>query len=98
MPDLEDRTRSAIGKLDVRLKDVELICRQVEDLMPLVKAVASLERRVMRIENTGIHWRDQREAIYDNEVKIAQEMAFVRERLLTLEATASPAALTGDHT
>ncbi len=87
---LEHRTRNAIGRIDKRLKKLEratVTKQQLEDLLQMVKTVESLVKRVGRIENSMIHFRDMREAIYDNQIKLAQEMAFIRERvLLKLEA------------
>jgi len=85
MTDLEARTKTAIGKLDRRLKAAELICQKVEDLMPLAKEVESVKKRMMRMENAEVNWRDLREGIYDSLIKVAQEMSFVRARLLAIE-------------
>ena len=85
MTDLEQRTKTAIGKLDRRLKQAELMCQKVEDLMPLTKEVESVKKRMLRMENAEVNWRDLREGIYDSLIKVAQEMSFVRARLLAIE-------------
>ncbi len=92
MPDangkLEHRTAQAFARMNNRVKALEatgIPKQQLEDLTKLAPEVASLLKRVSRIENTLVHHRDMRENSIENDFIVASEMVLIRDRVLTLE-------------
>jgi len=85
---LEHRTQQAFDRMHKRVKKIEgasVTRQQLEDLVQLAPKIDSILKRLTRIENSMVHWQDQREALHRNAHLIAEECCFVRERLLTIE-------------
>jgi len=87
---LEHRTAQAFARMNKRVKALEatgIVKQQLEDLLTLAPEVESLVKRVNRIENTLVHYRDMRENSIENDFIVAREMIAVRDRVLMLEGT-----------
>ena len=97
--ELTHRVQQAFDRMHKRVKNLELVTvsrQQLEDLLQLVPEVATLGKRIGRIENQNTMAQRSRADLIDNDNLLASEMMFIRERLLKIEGSLSGWASSGE--